>query len=414
MIHSATTVMVAVALAVVAPLARVRGEQDAARTQGHARSESKAARDALVNRLDTAFDAAVGNARMQPSEPGVIVAVVIRGQPVFQKAFGLANVEKNVKIGPKTTFELASDTKMMTGYALLMLVERGKVDLGADVRTYLPEFPDHGSKSRVLVEHLAHHSSGLPEYFSVIPEHGGRAYVTNADYGREMAAMKAQYAPRFPPGEKFEYVNTNYMLLGLIIERVTGRSYGQFLKESVFGPLGMKGAWVHERPGITPEDPELGYVNAVGYTRGAGGHYQAAWGAHPDREEELLTVGDGAVWCSIGDMIEWERGLREHKGLSPTTWRMAVTPARLHNGKLNEYGFGMGLGLDNGGALATLSHGGSWGGFLSTYNRDVIHDRTVIVLSNRGDLDIKSFATAIMQALPQSTPERPAANARRG
>jgi CubicO group peptidase (beta-lactamase class C family) len=363
------------------------------------RSGQTAAEQRRIRRLERAFDHAVAKAGMKPTEPGVIVAVVEGGEPIFQRWFGLANVEKRSPIGPRTTFELASDTKMMTGYALLMLVERGRLKLGDDVQTYLPEFPDFGPKHRIRVRDLVHHTSGLPEYFDLEPEHGGRSYVTNADFGRNFSALKEDLDPTFIPGSKYDYCNTNYMLLGLIIERVTGESYGRFVKKNVFEPFGMKGAWVNERPRLAPRDPTLGYVNAVGYSREDDGSYTASWGAYPDREEELLTVGDGSIWCNIEDMIQWSHALREHKGLSTATWRLAITPTHFPNGKINDYGFGLSLEFDDDGELSSASHDGSWGGFLTSFDWDVTDDRAIIILSNRGDLDLSEFIDALTAAL---------------
>lgn len=387
---------VLVGLLLTTPVAGVHGQvRNDPPSEGQAAGALSDEQRVLADRLEKAFRGAVRKAGLRASEPGVIVAVVVKGEPVFQSSFGLANVEKKMKIGPKTTFELASDSKMMTAYAILMLVERGEIRLDNDVRTYLPEFPDYGPTYRIHVQHLVHHTSGLPEYLDVVPEHGGRDYVTNADFGRNLPAMKDRFTPQFRPGTKYEYVNTNYMLLGLIIERVTGQSYSEFVRDNIFKPMQMTGAWVHDRPKVTPKDPVWGYVQAVGYERGESGRYEASWGAHPDREEEQLTVGDGAIWCSIEDMIQWERGLRKHAGFSPATWKLAVTPTRLRNGKLNDYGFGLTLEFDAPGVLSGLSHDGSWGGFLTSYSRDVLNDRTVIALSNRGDLDLDEFVSAI-------------------
>jgi CubicO group peptidase (beta-lactamase class C family) len=350
-------------------------------------------------RLEAAFTAAVKKAGLRPNQPGLIAAVVEAGKPVLVKSVGLANVEKKTPISASTTFELASVSKMMTGYAVLILLESGGLGLDDSVRRHIPEFPDYGPKFQIRLEHLVHHTSGLPDYTELDdPEHAGRSFVTNAEYARSFGSMRRAFQPTFAPGARYEYSNTNYMLLGLVIERVSGRSYGTFLKENIFGPFGMKGAWVNERPRLTPRDPRLGYVNAVGYSRERGRGFVPSWGAYPDREEALLAVGDGGVWCGIEDMIAWDRGLREPKQLTDATWRRALTPTRLRGGERNDYGFGLTLEFDEGGTLTGMSHDGAWGGFGTSFNRDVEADRTIIVLSNRNEFDASDLVEALAAA----------------
>lgn len=246
------------------------------KTNTNATVKAKAKMKDVEAPFEAAFDAAAKEAHLKPNEPGLIIAVVKGARPVFRRAIGMVSVARKTHTGPKTTFELASDTKMFTGYAILLLVDRGNLKLDEEVRTYLPEFPDYGPKHRIRVEHLVHHTSGLPEYFDPpLPNHGRRDYITNEDYARDFRALKARFQPTSVPGAKYHYCNTNYMLLALIVERVAKMPYSRFLKENIFDQMGMTGAWVHDRPNVTPRDPELGFVNAVGYERD-NGRYKAS------------------------------------------------------------------------------------------------------------------------------------------
>ncbi len=349
---------------------------------------------------EAAVDAAVRRAGITPDGPGVAVLVVEKGRVVFRKGYGLANLKTRAPITPQTTFELASLSKPFTALAVLILHDRGKLAFDDDVRRHLPELPKPGKGRPLTVADLLRHTSGLPDYTELDPPRGGNGkYVTNADYLRLMARAKNPFKPKFPPGRKYQYSNTNYLLLALVVERASGEPFAKFMRNEIFKPLGMTGAWIHDDPRAVPKHPTLGYVNAVGYAREKKGPYRPSWGAPPFRTETLLTAGDGALWCSLEDMARWDAGLRAGKLVQAATWRQALTPTRTGNGKRNTYGFGWTLELDGRGKLTGFGHGGSWGGFLTSYSRNLAADRTVILLSNRGDLDLEKLEAAVTRAL---------------
>jgi CubicO group peptidase (beta-lactamase class C family) len=187
------------------------------------------------------------------------------------------------------------------------------------------------------------------------------------------------------------------MLLGLIVERVAGESFGTFLRDEVFTPLGMERAWVYEAPDSARARP-VRSPHAVGYARRKDGTYQPSWGAPSDRSETMLTCGDGSVWCSLDDMIQWDRGLRSGRLVKPETWRRAMAPSKTADGKSNPYGSGWELEI-NDGALTGYFHDGSWGGFESTYYHSLADDRTIVVLGNHGDVDVDRFWKAVTRIL---------------
>jgi CubicO group peptidase (beta-lactamase class C family) len=196
------------------------------------------------------------------------------------------------------------------------------------------------------------------------------------------------------------------MLLGLIVARVSQKSFGTFLRDEVFTPAGMAGAFVYESPGAAERRPLPDRVNALGYEKGQKGSWKASWGTAPARSEELLTVGDGGVWCSLEDMARWDAAVRAGKLLKPETMRRALTPSRTANGKTNNYGFGWTVFLDGSGRLTGYGHGGSWGGFRTTYHRDLASDRTTVLLSNRGDFNPGKFRSALDEAVKANLPAK--------
>ena len=151
------------------------------------------------------------------------------------------------------------------------------------------------------------------------------AYLSNEDYVGEFARRRKKFPLYFPTGTKSRYTNTNYLLLALIVERVSHQSFGAFMKSEFFDPLGMKSATVYENPRVKPKEPALGYTEDKGV-------FREAWGPPPFRHETLLTVGDGAVWASLNDMAKWDEGWRKGKVLKPQTIKKALSSFEVRQG----------------------------------------------------------------------------------
>src|SRR5262249_42541372 len=207
-------------------------------------------------------------------------------------------------------------------------------------------------------------------------------FRNNEDYASEFSRQKAKFPPGFPPGAKYEYSNTNYMLLALIVERVAKKSFGAVLRDELFVPAGMKHSFVYESPNAAPKRAAPGYIPAVGYEKGKKpGAWKDAWGAPPFRNEELLTVGDGGIWCNLEDLALWDAALRQGKLLKPATMQAALTPSKTRDGKTNDYGFGWSVYFDRAsGKMHGYGHDGSWGGFRTSYYRSLASDRTTVLL----------------------------------
>jgi CubicO group peptidase (beta-lactamase class C family) len=340
----------------------------------------------------TRVDSIVADAGIKADTPGVAVLVLEHGKVVFRKSYGLAHLKDKKPITPQTTFELASCSKQFTGTAILLLHEHGKLALDDDVRKYLPELPEHDKKNPIRILHLARQISGLREYMDFENVKGKNPkFVSNEDYVSLFAKQEKKFPPYFKPGADWRYTNTNFMLLALIVERVSKQSFGAFLKKEIFEPLGMKTATVYETPNVMPHEPALGYHKDKN-------KFEESWGPPPFRHETHLEVGDGAVWASLEDLTRWDEGWRQGKVLKPATMKQYLVPSKYGDGKTTDYAFGWGVNVDNG-KLTRMSHNGGWGGFATFVDRNVADDRTLIVLCNVDCLDVGAIVR-LCQAMP--------------
>jgi CubicO group peptidase (beta-lactamase class C family) len=346
-------------------------------------------------KLVAAIDKAVERQGITADEPGVAVMIIQPGKLMFQKGYGRA-VLKGPPITSKTMFELASVSKTFTATGILILHDRQKLSIEDDIRKHLSELPVYKSGHPILIRDLLQHTSGLPDYmtFEDVPRKH-RTHWTNADYLGEFARQQKSYPLDFPTGEKYEYNNTNFMLLASLIERVDGRTFGTFLKDEIFKPAGMTQTFVYENPATVPKSAG-DHVQAVAYERRKKKEvWEPSWGTPPARHEELLTVGDGAVWTNLEDMAAWDRAIRGEKLIKPETWNLALTPSKTRDGMTNAYGLGWALYFEKPKSIYGYGHDGSWGGFQTTYYRYLAADRTTVLLSNRGTMDTDKLWMAL-------------------
>lgn len=347
-------------------------------------------------KLIAAIDQIVEQQGIGSKEPGVAILIVQPGEPTIERGYGLANLKTGKPITPRTVFELASVSKTFTSTAVLILHDRKKLSVDDDVRKLLPELPVYNAQHPIRIRDLLHHTSGLPDYmdFENVPmKH--KTYQVNDDFVGLFAARQKKFPLSFPTGQKYEYNNTNYMLLGTIVARASGLSFGKFLHDELFQPAGMTHSFVYESPEAVPKDHA---PDAVGYVwRKKKQEWDAGWGLPPGRHEIPLTVGDGAVWTNLEDMARWDAAIREKKFLQPETWKLALTESKTGDGKINDYGCGWQIyrEADN---MYGYGHEGSWGGFITSYYRYLTADRTTVLLSNRGNLDTDKLWTALDKA----------------
>ncbi|MFL5341972.1 MAG: serine hydrolase domain-containing protein [Gemmataceae bacterium] len=229
----------------------------------------------------TLVDELVQRRKIAVGDPGLTVLVVQNGKTLVRKGYGQARLRDHEPMKPETLFELASVTKTFTATAVLILYDRGQLSPDDDVRKFIPELPEYHKDAPVRVRDLLHHTSGLPDYmaFQNVPARHQKFWV-NDDYAGEFARQRTKFPARLQ-GEKYRYNNSNYMLLGLIIERISKKSFGAFLRDEIFTPAGMADSFVYENPQSALKRPMANHCPlAIGYVPDRRGAWKEAWAAH--------------------------------------------------------------------------------------------------------------------------------------
>ena len=311
--------------------------------------------------------------------PGISLGIVKDGKPLIVKGYGLANIEHQVPVKPETIFQSGSVGKQFTAMAVMLLVEEGKLALDEKISKYLGEVPP--AWANITIRHLLTHTSGMTDYQD--------DFDFRKDYTEDELLKRAKEVPTaFGPGEKWSYSNLGYMTLGVIISKVSGKFYGDFLKERVFEPLGMTTARIISEYDIVPN-------RAGGYHLRKGEIKNQAWVS-----PSLNTTADGSLYLSALDMIKWDEALTNGKLLSRASYDQMWTPARLLDGKEQPYGFGWGLRRVNG--KRVIEHSGAWQGFKSHIARYPDNRLSVIVFANSSNANPDRIAGTIAAMLDSS------------
>lgn len=302
----------------------------------------------------------------KPDEPGAAVIVVREGKVVFRKGYGLANVELGVPVEPDMVFRLGSVTKQFTAVAILMLAEQGKLSLNDDLTKFLPDYPTKGQK--ITIEHLLTHTSGIKNYTS-LPEWlaAWRKDVTV----KEIVDLFKDQPMDFAPGEKWSYSNSGYILLGAIIEKVSGQTYQDFIQKNIFTPLGMKHSYYDNTARLIPRRVE-------GYSKTNEGYQNAAY------LSMTQPFSAGALMSSVDDLALWDAALSTEKLVKQESLKRAWTPRLLNNNKSAHYGYGWSMSAYE--SHPIIEHGGGVNGF-ATYALRLPADRIfVAILTNRDSM----------------------------
>ena len=302
-----------------------------------------------------------GQARVD--EAGIAVALLGPGGVVeLERTYGMANIEDSIPMTSDTVFELASVSKPFTATAIMVLYEEGQLAPEDQVSSSFPEAPPGWAS--MTVHHLLTHQSGLPDYISEQPP-GTVEGWDNDDVLDYLLATPLQ----FPPGDGFDYSNSGYVMLAILVERITGESFPDFLSERVLEPLGMLDTFVPaESP---PNIPAM----ARSYLLGS------------PREYSARTYGAAQVHSTLADLIRWELGIRDASVLSADTLALMATvhvevPAAGEVSYLDDCGYGYGWAICDSFVGPLQQHGGRWGGFRNVVDRHMTEGLTTIMLSN--------------------------------
>lgn len=335
--------------------------------------------------------------------PGLAVLVKKDGRIVFERGYGAKELRTGSKIDTKTDFRLASVTKQFTAMAVVLLVHDKKLKYETTLGEIFPEFPEYGSK--ITVRQLLNHTSGLPDYedlMDTIEKSKGKIWSPEKQIQdvEVLQLLEKENKGKFAPGTKWEYSNSGYVLLGLLVAKVTGRSYGEFLHERIFAPLEMTNTIVFEKGKNSVPN------RAYGHTKADSGYKEK------DQSSTSATLGDGGVYSSVEDLSKWDDALTNYTLLSATEMKPALEPAQF-GGRANavlpddapaalhgapvEYGFGWFLDPYKG--HQRMWHYGDTMGFKTAIQRFMRDGLTVIVLCNRTDLDPGALATRVADSL---------------
>jgi CubicO group peptidase (beta-lactamase class C family) len=304
--------------------------------------------------------------------PGLSLAVIKDGQVILAKGYGLANIEHQVPVKPETIFQSGSVGKQFTATAVMILVEEGKIALDESISKYLVEAPE--SWKRITVRHLLTHTAGMTDY--------PKDFDFRRDYTEDELLKRAALIPlAFRPGEKWSYSNLGYMALGVMLSKVTGKFYGDFIQERIFKPLGMTTARIISEADIVPN-------RAAGYRLVEGELKNQEWVS-----PALNTTADGSLYLTVLDMAKWDAALYGEKILKKPSLDQMWTAVKLNDGKAHPYGFGWGLGEAQGRRI--VQHGGAWQGFKSCIARYVDDKLTVVVFANLAQANPEKIARGV-------------------
>ncbi len=321
------------------------------------------AQNSRADKLDSLM-----KAKHQAGEFNGTVLIAISGKMKYRKAFGVAQHDKPLK--GDTPFYLGSMAKSFTAMAIMMLAEKEKLAIDDKIVDYFPELPDFMGK--ITVRNLLNHTAGLPDYYSM-----GK-YVDSMTNDMVLKVILDLKSLEFPPGQKYSYSNTGYVLLAMLIERVSKKSYRMFLRRQIFDPIGMEYSEVFD--GTQPK-----------MSGRARGHTQSG----ERNDYKALTTGAGGIYSQVDGLFLWDQALYDDILVKKETMNQAYTPARLTNGEPSYYGFGWVLEAKN---PKVVQHSGSLAGFRSFFYRDTENKNTIILLSNFTN-DVKSIKDEIVRLI---------------
>jgi CubicO group peptidase (beta-lactamase class C family) len=379
----------------------------------NARAQDQTDSPTMAKNIDAIFAPLV-----TPNSPGVAVLVIKGGKKLFERGYGLRDLHSSAKIDPRTNFRLASCSKQFTAMAIMLLVHDGKLRYDQKLTDVFPDFPPYGRA--ISIRNLLNHTGGLQDYEALMeqPENKGKWNEDHQIQDAEVLALLEQTDHgMFPPGTQWYYSNSGYVVLSLVVAKVSGKPFPEFLRERIFAPLKMDNtvAYVRGKNEITNR--------AYGHTKEGGSWKQT------DQSSTSATLGDGGIYSSLEDLVKWDEALRSNKLLSNEEMQPALTPVTLPTTSVNgdtqprwpansdrpegtpvSYGFGWFLDPYRG--HPHMWHYGETRGFRSYIVRftarkaaaapavdDHLAGVTIIVLCNRTDVSPESLALQIANLL---------------
>ena len=349
------------------------------------------------DQLASAFDAIFSPLAI-PSSPGIAVLVRKDGHTIFERGYGARELRSFAKIDPRTNFRLASCSKQFTATSIMLLVHDAKMRYEDTLTDVFPDFPAYGRA--ITIRNLLNHTSGLPDYedlMAAAEKRKGASMWTPTHQIQDaevLNLLKHETAGKFAPGSQWRYSISGYVVLGLIVAKISGKSFREFLRGRIFTPLKMSQTVAYQ------EGQNAVANRAYGHSKDTN-----AW-KETDQSPTSATLGDGGIYSSLTDLAKWDEALAQHTLLSEKEMQPALTPVQLSGtqpkwpvnsdrpeGTPVSYGFGW--FLDPYRNHARMWHYGDTVGF-NTYIQRFPADRlTIVILCNRTDLDPESLAAKV-------------------
>jgi CubicO group peptidase (beta-lactamase class C family) len=343
----------------------------------------------------------------KPDSPGCALGVVQNGRFIYQRGYGMANLDYDIPNAPDLVYYVGSVSKQFTAAAIALLVLEGKVSLDDDIRKYFPEMPDYGTP--ITVRHLVHHTSGIRDVYGIMGIAGLRMEDVFAD-SEAVALIARQKALNFKPGEQHLYSNSGYFLMAQLVRRVTGTSLREFADERIFKPLGMTRTHFHDDPGHVMKK------RAMSYDRDANGQYRIAYMQNFDK------IGAGGLYTTMDDLRKWDENYYTHTVGGDAFQKLVHTRGVLSSGDTIPYAFGNFVSTHRG--LRTVEHSGGLMGYRAHIYRFPDQHFSVLETCNLGSIDTGVLAESVAEVYlgskmgPKPPPasvasQRPAQNATR-
>jgi len=351
--------------------------------------------DSTEKKIDALFSSVTS-----PDAPGLAVLVRQNGKTAFEHGYGLRELRTKAKIDARTNFRLASFTKQFTAMAIMLLEHDGKLHHDDKLTTFFPDFPAYGKD--ITIRNLLNHTSGLPDYEDLMEAEektSGPLWTPERQIQDEEVLQLLEKASKgfFAPGTSWAYSNSGYVMLGLVVAKVSGKPFGGFLAERIFVPLRMNHTLLYVKGKNEVAN------RAYGHTR----EKKSGAFKETDQSATSATQGDGGVYSNLEDLSQWDDALRNHTLLSEEEMKPALTEVRLADGsptrwpevphgdngtpaKPVSYGFGWFLDAYQG--RQRMWHTGSTMGFGTVIERFVGENLTILILCNRTDLDPAKLA----------------------
>lgn len=319
---------------------------------------------------------------------GLSIGVVKGGDTLVWKGYGKADLEQDVDATPETVYRIGSITKQFTSSAIMRLVEKGTISLDDPITKFLPDFPLQGHDVRM--RHLLNHTSGIRSYTNIGPLFWEKSRQDLTD--EQLLELFVKEPFDFDPGARYAYNNSGYYLLGVILSKLGGKPYGDYMAETMFGPLGLdQTLYCHE--------PTIVLHRAQGYALKDGKLVN-------DAPISMNTPGAAGALCStIGDLAKWASLLESGRVVSPASYEAMTTPGMLDNGSKLSYGYGLGVGELAG--HPKIAHGGGINGFVTQLSRYPADDLTIVVLANAESARPGNIETAIARQVLGIPPRVP-------